>query len=222
MMLVIDDLLSEKEVAVVRDTLTRAHFVSGTTTGKSSLKNNLQAERSHPEIQQATRAITGKMLARHEFTAFAIPRNLTLMFNRYDVGMRYRDHIDAALMGPSQREALRADLSFTVFLTDPQSYEGGEFILQTPYGTQRIKRPAGSLICYPSTMLHRVEEISAGSRWAAVGWIQSFVRDPAQRALCHQMDQLRHRLVAELPAESDIPEEFGTIHQNLLRMWAEL
>ncbi len=221
MMLQLDDLLNKQEVARVRETLTRAPYESGTTSGKKTLKNNLQADKNNQEVQVATRAVLNRMFARPEFTGFAMPRNVTLMFNRYDVGMTYKDHMDAALMGPSQTQALRADLSFTVFLTDPEEYEGGDFVLQSPFGEQRIKSRAGSFMCYPSDMLHRVDPISKGTRWAAVGWIQSFLREPRQRAMITHLEDLRRRLVLDHP-DSPYPEEFAQIHQNLLRMWAEV
>jgi len=221
-MLVIPDLLSAQELGVVRGTLQRAPFVDGTTSGKKSLKKNLQADKTHPEVQQATKAIVGKMMARREFTSFAMPKNVILMFNRYDPGMTYKDHMDAALMGPSQAQALRADLSFTVFLTDPADYEGGEFILQTPYGTEMLKHPAGTLMCYPSNMLHRVDPIRKGTRWCAVGWVQSFLRLNEHRVIAHQLDELRYRMAEALPEDSPLPEEFASVYQNLLRLWAEV
>lgn len=221
-MLVIPDLLTAQEVDKVRDTLRRAPFVDGTVSGKKTLKKNLQADQNHPEVQQATRAIIGKMMARREFTSFAMPKNVILMFNRYDPGMTYKDHMDAALMGPSQAQALRADLSFTLFLTDPADYEGGEFVLQTPYGEQRIKHPPGTFMCYPSTMLHRVNAIQKGTRWSTVGWVQSFLRLAEHRAIAHQLDDLRHRMVAALPPDSPFPEEFAAVHQNLLRLWSDV
>jgi PKHD-type hydroxylase len=221
MMLQLDDVLTKAEVARVRETLERAPFESGTVSGKKALKNNLQADKSNPEVQVATRAVLNRMFGRPEFTGFAMPKNCLLMFNRYDVGMTYKDHMDAALMGPSQSQALRADLSFTVFLTEPEEYEGGEFVLQSPFGEQRIKQPAGSFMCYPSDMLHRVDPVTAGTRWAAVGWIQSFLRDPRERALVAHLEDLRRRLVQDFP-DSAYPEEFAEIHQNLLRMWAEV
>jgi PKHD-type hydroxylase len=221
MMLQLDDVLTKQEVARIRDTLARAPYEPGTKSGKKALKNNLQADKAHPEVQVATRAVLNRMFARAEFTGFAMPKNCILMFNRYDVGMTYKDHMDAALMGPSQTQALRADLSFTVFLTEPEDYEGGEFVLQSPYGERRIKMPAGSFMCYPSDMLHRVDPVTTGTRWAAVGWIQSFLRDPRQRAMIAQLEDLRRRMVRDHP-DSPYPEEFAQIHQNLLRMWAEV
>jgi PKHD-type hydroxylase len=221
-MLVIPDLLTAQEIAVVRGTLERAPFVEGTISGKKSLKKNLQADKNHPEVQQATKAVISKMMSRREFTSFAMPKNVLLMFNRYDPGMTYKDHMDAALMGPSQAHAVRADLSFTVFLTDPDDYEGGEFILQTPFGAEKIKHPAGTLMCYPSTMLHRVDPIQKGTRWCAVGWMQSFLRLEEHRTIAHQLDDLRHRMADVLPEDSPLPEEFASVYQNLLRLWAEV
>ncbi|MEX0922194.1 MAG: Fe2+-dependent dioxygenase [Rhodovibrionaceae bacterium] len=220
MLLKVPQLLEPKEVARLRETLERAQFVDGSVSGKAALKRNLQANQANPEVSAASKACVGRMFQRREVTAYAIPKQIYLIFNRYDVGMEYKDHIDAALMGDSQRP-LRADISFTVFLTDAKDYAGGEFVLQTPYGEQRIKHDAGDVMLYPSTMLHRVDPITEGVRWCAVGWIQSFVKDAEQRRLLFEMDRLRYRIAEDLP-ESSYPEDFGQVHQNLLRMWSEV
>ena len=220
MLLKVRKLLEPNEVARLRETLERAQFVDGTVSGKRSLKRNLQANQSNPEVNAASKACVGRMFQRHEVTAYSIPKQIYLIFNRYDVGMEYKDHMDAALMGDSQRP-LRSDISFTVFLTDAKDYEGGEFVLQSPYGEQRIKHDAGDVMLYPSTMLHRVDPITEGSRWCAVGWIQSFVKDTEKRRLLYEMDKLRYRIAEDYP-ESSYPEEFAQVHQNLLRMWAEV
>ena len=220
MLLNVEKLLGRSEVDRVRETLERAQFVDGTVSGKRALKRNLQANQANPEVSAASKACVGKMYQRHEVASYTIPKQIYLIFNRYDVGMEYKDHMDAALMGDSQRP-LRSDISFTIFLTDPEKYEGGEFVLQTPYGEQRIKRAAGDLMLYPSTMLHRVDPITSGSRWCAVGWIQSFVKDAEHRRLLFEMDKLRYRIAEDLP-DSSYPEDFAQVHQNLLRMWAEV
>ncbi len=220
MLLKVPKLFGSAEVSQLRDTLERAQFVDGSVSGKAVLKRNLQANQAAPEVTAASKACVGRMFQRQEVTSYAIPKQIYLIFNRYDPGMEYKDHMDAALMGDSQRP-LRADISFTIFLTDPGDYEGGEFVLQTPYGEQRIKHGAGDVMLYPSTMLHRVDPITTGSRWCAVGWIQSFVKDSEQRRLLFEMDKLRHRIATDLP-ESSYPEDFGQVHQNLLRMWSEV
>lgn len=221
MLITIPDVLNAREILEIKRLLEKHQFVSGTATGKATLKNNLQANPQAPEVQRALQGVLNGLMRKDEFTAFAIPHNVQLMFNRYDPGMTYKDHIDAALMGPSQRQALRSDLSVTVHLTDPKTYAGGDFVIQTPYGEQRVRGGLGSAIVYPSSMLHRVEPIIGGSRISCVGWIQSFVRDTEDRLLIWELDKLRHDLAAAHP-ESEFPERFGQIHQNLLRKWVEV
>src|SRR5690606_18221650 len=110
-----------------------------------------------PEVQQAMERMTRLLLADRRFTSFSHPRQLTMLFNRYEPGMFYKDHMDAALTGNARGQPLRTDLSFTVFLSDPEEYEGGEFVIRTGFGNLTVKEPAGNAICYPSNMLHRVE-----------------------------------------------------------------
>lgn len=221
MLITISNLLSDSDLGRARDALKAARFAEGTMTGKKSLKRNLQAVQSSPGINEATKSIVKALMGRREFTSYVIPKQIFLMFNRYDVGMEYKDHMDAALMGGGERPPLRSDVSVTVFLTDPDKYEGGEFVLHSPFGALRIKEAAGNAIAYPSTMLHRVEPITKGSRWACVGWAQSFVQDTSQRLIIHELDQLRYSLTAEMP-DSPYPEKLAQTYQNLLRMWAEV
>jgi PKHD-type hydroxylase len=124
-------------------------------------------------------------------------------------------------MGGIRNQPMRADLAFTVFLTDPRAYEGGEFVLQSPYGEQRIKEEAGNAIVYPANMLHRVDPVTSGSRWAAVGWIQSMVRDDACREILAEVMALREQAVAAFP-DSELQERFDHVHGNLVRLWAEV
>ena len=220
MLLKVPQLLTKQEVARVREVLANNPFQDGAASGKATLKKNLQADQSNQQVQQASRACVSKLFQRDEVTSYSIPKQIYLIFNRYDPGMEYKDHIDAALMGETGRP-LRADISFTIFLSEAEDYEGGEFVLQTPYGEQRIKSAAGDAMLYPSVSLHRVDPVTTGARWAAVGWIQSYIQDNAQRQMVYQMDQLRHEMAADFP-ESAYPEKFGVIHQNLIRMWAEV
>jgi PKHD-type hydroxylase len=221
MLIKISKLLSDQDLARVRDVLEGAQFAEGSMTGKKILKKNLQAVGASPGHNDAIQSIVAAFMRRREFTSYAIPKQIFLMFNRYDMGMEYKDHIDAALMGGGNRPMLRADVAVTVFLTDPDGYQGGEFVLQSPFGEIRIKEAAGDAIAYPSTMLHRVEPVTEGSRWACVGWAQSLVQDASQRLIIHELDQLRYSLTADLP-DSPYPEKLARTYQNLLRMWAEV
>jgi PKHD-type hydroxylase len=221
MLLKLHGVLAPAEVAEVRRIIEAATFADGAVSGNAALKKNLQAARGTEEFGAAIQKVVGALMARTDFKNYAVPRQVTLEFNRYDPGMFYKNHMDAALMGGIRGQPMRADLAFTVFLTDPRTYDGGEFVLQTPYGEQRIKEQPGNAIVYPANMIHRVEPVTGGTRWAAVGWIQSMVRDDRQREILAEVMQLREKAVAASP-DSELPERFDRLHGNLLRLWAEV
>jgi PKHD-type hydroxylase len=220
MLLKIPDILSREELAKLRMELGRTQFQDGTVTGKKGLKQNLQSDQTSQQLPQLLQSVTNALMRADGFTMYALPRKLHMVFNRYDVGMHYGEHIDAALIGPSQDRAVRSDVSFTLFLSDPATYEGGELVMVTPYGEHPCKEPAGTVVVYPSLVLHRVEPVRKGTRLAAIGWAQSFIRDPLQREMAYEMDRLRRDLAADMPG-SPYLERFGRIHQNTLRMWTE-
>jgi PKHD-type hydroxylase len=129
--------------------------------------------------------------------------------------MEYGSHVDDAIM-----QGMRTDVSFTLFLSDPDSYDGGALIIQTPAGEDAVKLPAGSLVAYPSTTLHRVEPLSRGTRLAAVGWARSYVRDAAQRELLFELNTVRQSLFKQSGKTPDF-DLLSKTSTNLLRMWAE-
>lgn len=221
MLLKIPDVMAPAQVAELRALLEKAPFQDGTLTGHPRLKKNLQLLGRAPEAQQALglamRALAGNRL----FGSFAQPYNFQLVFNRYEPGMFYKDHMDAALMGGLKGGApIRTDLSFTLFLTDPADYEGGDFVIRTGFGDLRVRGQLGHAICYPSNMLHRVEPVTRGARWAAVGWVQSVIRDLDQRLIVHELEQLRERVTGN---SVDHPEDeaFSRLRENLVRKWSE-
>ncbi len=220
-MLKLDGVLTGAQVAEVRRVIEDSKFIDGTVSGDPKLKKNLQVERGSQQFDAAIRIVVGALMARPDFKAYALPKQLTLEFNRYDVGMYYKAHMDAALMGGVRAQPMRTDLSFTVYITDPGSYRGGEFVLQTPYGQERIKGKAGDAIVYPSSMLHWVEPVEDGSRWAAVGWIQSMLRDESQRQIMRDLDALRDRVV-QTSQDTEARERFDRLQNNLMRYWAEV
>jgi PKHD-type hydroxylase len=143
------------------------------------------------------------------------------MFNRYEGGEAFGNHVDNALrLVPGSAERLRTDLSATLFLADPDGYDGGELLIEDTYGVHSIKLPAGHLVLYPSTSLHRVEPVSRGSRLACFFWVQSRVRDAGQRALLLDLDTSIQRLAQTAGDETSRLQLTGCYH-NLLRMWAQ-
>ncbi len=220
-MLKLEGVLTGDQIAEILRIVADAKFVDGTVSGKGSLKKNLQVDRGASQYETAIRIVAGALMANKDFKAYAMPKQITLEFNRYDPGMFYKAHMDAALMGGIRGQPLRTDLSFSVYLSNPDSYRGGEFVLETPYGQERIKEKAGSVIVYPSTMLHWVEPVEEGSRLAAVGWIQSMLRDESQRQIMRDIEALRAHTAKAFP-DSETQERFDRLHSNLMRYWAEV
>jgi PKHD-type hydroxylase len=218
MQIVIGNVLSADEIALVRETLAHANFEDGRETAGFAarmVKHNRQAT-NDGKIETVRRLVESRILG-HEVFAFAVrPKALTsVMFSAYEPGMRYGSHVDDALM-----QGMRTDVSFTLFLSEPASYDGGELVIESASGEDAVKLKAGSLIAYPSTALHHVAEVTRGTRLAAVGWARSYIRDGARRELLFDLDTARRRMFAEhgKSAEYDLVSKSLA---NLLRMWVE-
>jgi PKHD-type hydroxylase len=213
MQVAIANVLSSEEVATVVATLERARFVDGNATAgfaARTVKNNRQAEGSDRSLETIRKLVAERILSNDVFRLAVRPKTLSpLLFSRYETGMHYGSHIDDALM-----DGMRSDVSFTLFLCDPGSYDGGELTIES------FKLDAGALIAYSATSLHRVADVTRGVRLAAVGWARSFVRDPAQRELLFDLDTARRRIFAREGKSS----EFDLVSKslaNLLRMWVD-
>ena len=221
MMLKLPKLLAPEALAALRQQIDAAQLVDGAVSGKASLKNNLVSAQGNPGLEQATQTVIQALSEQADFKAYSVPKQVTVVFNRYETGMFYRNHMDAALMGGLRRQPLRSDLSFTLFLSEPSEYGGGELVLESPFGTLRLKEPAGTVVIYPSNMLHRVETVTQGARVSAIGWIQSMFRDQAQRQILFDLYELRNDLVGTFP-DSPYQERIDRIQENLVRLWAEV
>jgi PKHD-type hydroxylase len=219
MLLVINDILSGDDVAKLTDKLSALRFVDGAVTAgwhAKLVKNNLQADRQQPEYLPLNKAVTDAILRNGTFRIAARPRHMTpLLFSRYRDAMEYGTHVDDPVM-----YGLRSDVSFTLFLADPASYEGGELVMETTAGEQAFKPKAGSMFIYPSTTLHRVTPVTKGERVAAVGWCQSYVRDAAKREILYDLDIAR-RGIFEKDKKSREFDVISRCHANLMRMWAD-
>lgn len=218
MLIQIGNVLSPEELGRVRAGLARAPFEDGRNTAgwnARGVKNNLQAGAS-ADVERLRGFVAERILRNEVFSLAVRPKALTpLIFSRYGAGHAYGSHVDDALMG-----GMRTDVSFTLFLAEPDSYEGGELVIESAAGEETVKLPAGSLVAYSSTTLHRVEPVGSGERLAAVGWARSYVRDAARREILFDLDQARRLLFAR---EGKTPE-FDLVSKstaNLLRMWIE-
>ncbi len=225
MLYTLPQLLTTAELSAIRRTLEQsgADFVDGRlSAGKEAeqVKQNQELSRTAPQKEVLARLIIGALYRHPLFSRIAYPLKVsTPLFARYTAGMSYGTHVDDPIMGSDPY--YRTDLSFTVFLTEPEEYQGGELTIQTHYTEQQVKLAAGSAVIYPSASLHRVAEVTAGVRLVAVGWVQSMVRDPIQRELLFNLSEARELLLQKSPGSA---ETFKVDHVliNLTRMWSEL
>ena len=218
MILAIADVLSEVDVAEVHADLAAATFVDGKATAGWSaklVKANLQAA-DGPELERV-RTLVEARLAEHAVFALATRPKIILspIFSRYEPGHAYGAHVDDALM-----DGVRTDVSFTLFLSAPETYDGGELVIESAAGEDAFKLAPGSILTYPPTTLHRVAPVTRGHRMAAVGWVRSFVREAAHRELLFDLETARRRLFDRdgKTADGDLLAKCAA---NLLRMWCE-
>jgi PKHD-type hydroxylase len=222
MLLQIPSVLDAAELNRLRADLSGATFEDGAATAglaAKSAKRNLQARPDNDVTRKCSRMVLEALNRNALFFSAALPQRVHgPIFNRYDAGMTYGDHSDNAMMGTAS--TVRTDIAATLFLTPPEDYDGGELTVNDSYGAHRVKLPAGSVIVYPAGSIHRVETVTRGSRLAAVMWIQSLVRDEAQRRLLFEIDislgSLRRKDAAKAEADA-----LTSVYHNLLRMWGE-
>src|SRR5262247_2225264 len=193
MLLPIPKVLTEAQVARCRERLERAPWVDGTITAghqSAKAKHNLQIPEGSPEAREMGEMIVAALERSPLFISAALPHRIfPPLFNRYDETMDFGFHVDNAvrqLTGTGLR--IRTDLAVTLFISRPDEYDGGELVVEDTYGTHSVKLPAGHLILYPATSLHRVSPITRGSRWASFFWVQSMVKDDGKRRELFELD----------------------------------
>ncbi|GEN12286.1 PKHD-type hydroxylase [Myxococcus fulvus] len=225
MMLHIPKVLTASEVAHCRQVMEQADWADGRITAghqSGQVKKNLQL----PEGSAAARELGERVLAGLEksalFLSAALPQRIfPPLFNRYDASMSFGSHVDNAIRRiPGSGQRVRTDVSATLFLSEPDSYDGGELVVEDTYGHHAVKLPAGDLILYPATSLHHVTPVTRGARLASFFWVQSMVRDVSQRALLFDLDASITQLNQEVPKSPSLVMLTGVYH-NLLRQWAE-
>lgn len=225
MLMHIPEVLSKEQVAGMRAAMEGAEWTDGRQTvgpQGARVKRNLQL----PEASTLRRELGATVvaaLARHPlYHAAVLPlRTLSPRFNRYEGGGEYGFHIDGAVMATGDADThVRSDISCTLFLSEPEEYDGGELIVSDTYGEHEVKLPAGDAIVYPSSSLHRVAPVTRGARIASFFWIQSMVRDDGARRLLLELDTAIRTLSASAADQASILQLTGVYH-NLLRRWAE-
>ncbi len=230
MLLSIPDVLTPQQVAEARQILDQAEWVDGkVTAGHQSArsKDNMQIPENHPAARQLGEMILAALAKNPLFLSAALPlRVFPPLFNRYSGGQSFGTHVDNAIRqvtGTPHR--IRTDLSATLFFAGPQEYDGGELCVEDTYGVQSVKLPPGHMVLYPSTSLHHVRPVTRGARICSFFWIQSMIRDDAQRSLLFDLDLATQRLGRDLP-ESQVASQTAVqltgVYHNLLRQWAEV
>ena len=225
MMVHVPNVLTPEQVVRCREVFDRAAWADGRVTAghqSAQVKRNLQLPENGPEARELGDLVLAALERSPLFISAVLPQRVfPPLFNRYDESMSFGSHVDNAIRpitGTSLR--LRTDVSATLFLSDPESYDGGELVVEDTYGNHAVKLPAGDLIIYPSTSLHHVTPVTRGVRLASFFWVQSMIRDVSRRALLFDLDMSIMQLNKEVPNSPSLVMLTGVYH-NLLRQWAE-
>lgn len=224
MMLQLNRVLKPEQLENVRRTLARAEFVDGKlSAGKAArtVKNNEELKANTQLMGMLNNEVMGSLVQHPDYQAGALPLRIASPFYaRYTPGMHYGDHVDDPVMG-TDGQPYRADISITVFLNEPEAYQGGELVISSSFGQNKVKLSAGDAVMYPSSSLHHVAEVTEGERLVAVTWVQSLVRDPAQRDLLYTLYQAKEKLRQTAP-DDKTTGQVNAAYVNLVRMWGDV
>lgn len=225
MIVSIPHVLDPQQVAGMRQQLDAADWMDGRATAgyqSSRAKDNMQLAEDSPLARQLGQTILAALERNPLFIAAALPLKIfPPLFNRYQGGQAFGVHIDNAIRqvrGTPHR--VRTDLSATLFLAAPDEYDGGDLMIEDTYGAQSVKLPAGHMVVYPASSLHRVQPVTRGTRLASFFWIQSMVRDDGARTLLFDLDMAIQKLTRDVPDHASLVQLTGLYH-NLLRRWAD-
>jgi PKHD-type hydroxylase len=226
MLITIPRVLDDDGVARLRAVIDAGEWVDGNVTSgpQAALAKNNEQLAEHTSAAREGGGLVFDALGRAPlFIAAALPLKIfPPLFNRYAGGQDFAVHVDNAVRIQRGSEfRVRSDLSATLFLADPDSYEGGELLIEGQFGAQAVKLPAGDMVLYPSSSLHKVTPVTAGTRVASFFWIQSMVRDDGARRLLFELDQAVQRLVGQLGQDDRSVVELTGVYHNLLRRWAD-
>ena len=226
MLLQIPQVLDAAAVTRVRAIIDAGEWVDGNVTSgpqAALAKRNMQLAEQSPQRAEAADIILRALERTPLFTAAALPLKIfPPLFNRYEGGQNFGNHVDNAVRRNRAGDlTVRTDLSATLFLADPESYEGGELVVEDTYGGHVVKLPAGDMILYPASSLHHVRPVTRGARVASFFWLQSMVREDARRAVLFDMDMSIQRLAIQTGQGDPAIVSLTGVYHNLLRMWAE-
>jgi PKHD-type hydroxylase len=226
MLISISDVLTAEQVVQSRQILDRAEWVDGRVTAgpqSARAKDNLQLPEDSPAARELGQMVLGALQRNPLFITAALPLQVfPPLFNRYQGGQSFGTHVDNAIRQvPGTPHRIRTDLSATLFFSAPEDYDGGELVVEDTYGVHSVKLPPGHLVLYPSTSLHHVRPVTRGARICSFFWIQSMIRDDAERALLFDLDASIQSISRDLPNHPSAVQLTGIYH-NLVRRWAEL
>lgn len=226
MVLQIPDVLSVEQVAYARRLLDAADWVDGRVTAghqSARVKDNAQLPEEHPVARELGDMVLTALQGNVLFVAAALPlRVFPPLFNRYSSGQAFGNHVDNSIRQlPGTPLRIRTDLSATLFLAERDDYDGGELLVEDTYGVQSVKLPAGHMVLYPASSLHRVAPVTRGARVASFFWIQSMVRDNSARTLLFDLDTAIQRLAVDMPSHAAVVQ-LTSVYHNLLRRWADM
>lgn len=226
MLISIDNVLTKTEVAQFRAELDAAAWIEGARTAGTlakAVKRNQQIDDASALATRLGQAILRRLAETPLFISAALPRTIyPPKFNRYAGGGQYGAHVDSALMYlPGTSEQMRTDLSATLFLAEPDEYDGGELEVEGPFGVQAVKLAAGDMVLYPATSLHRVTPVTRGARVASFFWIESLVADEGERTLLFDLDQSIQQLTPLVAPDDMRLVQLTGVYHNLLRRWAK-
>lgn len=226
MLLQIPDVLTAEQVAHGRRLLDAAEWIDGRVTAghqSAQAKDNVQIPEGHPAAREVGDMILKALQQNALFVTAALPVHVfPPLFNRYSGGQSFGSHVDNAVRTvPGTAHRIRTDLSCTLFLSQPDEYDGGELMIEDTYGVHGVKLPAGSMVLYPSTSLHHVRPVTRGARVSSFFWLQSMVRDDGERTLLFDLDAAIRSLNQTVPHHSAAVQLTGVYH-NLLRKWADM
>jgi PKHD-type hydroxylase len=225
-LLTIPDVLTPGQLAEARQVFLDADWIDGRVTAgyqSARAKDNQQLPEDHPGARRLGEMILAALGHNALFISAALPSQVfPPLFNRYEGGQSFGSHVDNAIRqvaGTGHR--IRTDLSATLFFSEPDTYDGGELLIEDTYGLHSVKLPAGHMVLYPSTSLHHVRPVTRGARIASFFWIQSMVRDDGERTLLFDLDAAIQRINHDVPDHAAAVQLTGVYH-NLVRRWAEL
>ena len=226
MILHIPNVLSKEQLIECRKLLNEADWIDGKTTAGSqavNVKNNFQLHEKDSLTTYLREIITSSLSSNPLFISSALPSHIiSPFFNRYENGGNYGNHVDNAIMYDMQKQkSYRTDISCSLFFTDPQEYEGGEMVIEDTFGTHEVKLPAGDLILYPSTSLHRVEPVTSGVRMVSFMWVQSMIRSAWRRSILFELDNTIQSLRLKY-GETQEAINLSIHYHKLIQEWAEL